>query len=430
MSPNNLQTCICNKMGRFLLTRLILFFVLMFHLWDYQYFDIYTIDYAISYFVITYFIFRYIHTSGILSLEVFFNVFGLLYSNFYISQLISLNQQISSNIGFAMFLSHLAILFFNVSFIIFGFKRNTSAKVVGNKYDLHTQNVLLTFFLILCVVTEIYVIFKQIGIVTYFEAERGGKALMMSNYSSLTFYKFGIPLVSVVSLYNYLYFKNRYDLILFLISFFFALFNSVLSASRAELISLFLPILFLFNYFGKIKERTVVIIGIMAVVLFGVWKSLFWGEFKLSYDSEFNTWYEICDNVLKNPDRKLLYGESYLTTLYNIVIPFTDSQTLSTWYLENYEWEVLARGGGRGFSAVLEAYMNFDILGIFFLYCFYGWLIGRLNTNTTFNTFIYLIVMTSLFQFFRSESYSLWKNMMWFKIYPLTIIFFISKRIR
>ena len=36
--------------------------------------------------------------------------------------------------------------------------------------------------------------------------------------------------------------------------------------------------------------------------------------------------------------------------------------------------------------------------------------------------------MISMHQFFRSESYSVWKNMMWFKIYPIAFIFFLSRK--
>ena len=413
-----------------LIAYIILLFFIVIHLWDYYYFDIYTADYVLSYFVMVFFILHYFFKNGVLSLESLFNIFGLLYSNYHISQLVSLNQQIPPTIGFAMILSHLSIVVFNFSFLIFRSKKKQTIYEHSPQYDLHTQNVLLTILLLICLATEFYVIFQKIGIVAYFAAERGGKSLLMAEYSRLTFYKFAIPLVSVASLYNFFSERNRYSLFLFVIAFTVSLFNSILSASRAEMLSLFLPVLFLLKYFNKIKERTVIVIGGLAVVLFGAWKSLFWGEFDVSFDSEFNTWYEICDRVLKIPNRELLYGQSYLTTLYNLIIPFTDSNTLSTWYLENYEWEVMVRGGGRGFSAVLEAYMNFDIFGIFLVYGFYGWLISKLNTRTTFDTLVYLIVMISLFQFFRSESYSLWKNMMWFKIYPLAVIYFVSRRFR
>lgn len=418
------------KTIKVILPFILLYFGLALHLWDYLYFDIYTFDYALSYFIIIFFILYHLYRSSILSLEVLFNIFGLLYSNYYIAQLVTSDEQIPKTIGFAMFLSHLSILTFNISLIAFRPKKKSPSHILCEQYDLRLQNILLTFLLILCLSTEFYVIFKQIGIIAYFAAERGGKALMMADYSRLSFYKFAIPLVSIVSLYTFFLKRDKYNLILFIISFSIALLNAILSASRAEMLSLFLPLIFLLKHFGKIKERTVIIFGCFAVILFGVWKSLFWGEFELSFDSEFNTWYDICDNVLKRPFDESLYGKSYLTTIYNLIVPFTDSHTLSTWYLENYEWEVLARGGGRGFSAVLESYMNFNIFGIFLVYGFYGWLISRLNTNTTFNTLVYLIVMISLFQFFRSESYSLWKNMMWFKIYPLALIHIISSKVK
>lgn len=411
-----------------ILISLCVFHGLIIHLWNYAYLDLYIVDYALSYLIITFFILHYIFKSGILSLEFLFNIFGLLYSNYHIAQFVYINQHIPERIGFAMFLSHLSIIVFNFSFLLFSCKKQSKKATVKKNVNIDSQNKLLTLLLLLCIATEFYVIFEQIGVVEYFIAERAEKALMMDGYSRLTYYKFAIPIISIISLFNYFSEKRKYSLLLFFISFAIAMFNSILSASRAEMISLFLPILFLLRYFKMINDKLVTIFGLFAIILFGAWKALFSGEFEVSFDSEFNTWYNICDNVLRTNDYTLLYGKSYLVTLYNCIIPFTDSHTLSTWYLEKYEWDVLVRGGGRGFSAVLEAYMNFGFFGIFIVYGFYGWLISRLNTKSSFNIIVYIIVMTSLFQFFRSESYSLWKNMMWFKIYPLVFIFFFSSK--
>ena len=119
-----------------------------------------------------------------------------------------------------------------------------------------------------------------------------------------------------------------------------------------------------------------------------------------------------------------------------MIVPVTNSKTLSTWYMENFEADVLARGGGRGFSAVLEAYINFNVIGNVIIYFLYGeilrafepqkeeWSMNRINYKLV----LAFIILSSMYLFFRAESYSLWKNMAWFKIYPTALIFLFSKK--
>ena len=112
-----------------------------------------------------------------------------------------------------------------------------------------------------------------------------------------------------------------------------------------------------------------IILIIGSFILFGVWKSLFSSSriINIYYDSEFNSWYKIFNNILQS-DLSKLFGTSYIKTLVNLVIPFTKTEPLSVWYVRNYEYETWISGGGRGFSGVLEAYMNFGIIGCILVY--------------------------------------------------------------
>ena len=112
-----------------------------------------------------------------------------------------------------------------------------------------------------------------------------------------------------------------------------------------------------------------------------------------------------------------------------MLIPITKSEPLSKWYVRNYEFDVYIKGGGRGFSGVLEAYLNFGLIGNIIVFFLYGVLFKKIsNYNNEISMIIFLIVIGSVYQLFRSESYSLWKTMYWFKIIPILIIFKISKR--
>ena len=85
-------------------------------------------------------------------------------------------------------------------------------------------------------------------------------------------------------------------------------------------------------------------------------------------------------------------------------------------------------GGGRGFPATFEAYMNLGIFGVVGIYGLYGYLAKKININTELGLFIFLIIIVSIHQLFRSEAYSFWKNMMWFRMYPMLILYYFSTR--
>lgn len=401
---------------------------------SYSYSDsAYLIIFAMSFYVVGFFIINeYYKTKSFFSLRNIFNLFGVLYTNYYIVQLIMNNINISKEIYFSMFLSYISILFFNIGYVISKQKKHQEYEKKENKGVYQTKIIigLMLIFFIFSVVAEAYVIFYKIGFSSYINASRAQQAKLMLDYSILSFYKSTIPLTSMVYLYIYLKYNNKISKFIFGISFIISILNAIISVSRAELLSILLPILFLLNHFKKISTKSVIVLGIIGFVLFGAWKGLANGETNvISYDSEFNSWYTICSNILSDKTNfKYLYGSSYLKTIFNLIVPITNTTSLSTWYVKTYEYSVYLRGGGRGFSGVLEAYMNFGIAGNIIVYSFYGWLLKKMNKESDLDIIIYMILMTSIFQMFRSESYSLWKSMVWFKIFPVLIIFWLSRR--
>ena len=372
---------------------------------------------------------------------IVFNIFGALYTNFYIIESILLDNIITSETFMAMRLSYISILSFDIAYYIFPIKHGISIYI--NKREWYDQDkynpgrimkMLLGLFAV-SLAAEYYVIFSKIGLGAFFSASRSTKTLLLSGYSLLSFYQHTIPLIAAIALYLYLNNKTKHSFPLFLGAIIVAVFNAYIRGSRAELICIILPIIFLLHYYNKISNRTVIVLGLLSLLLFGLWKSFYSTQRTISYDSEFNTWYKICNNVLKS-GFKYKYGSTYMTTIKNLIIPVTDSNTLSTWYLQNYEADVLARGGGRGFSAVLEAYINFNAIGNVIIYFLYGeilrafepqkeeWSMNRINYKLV----LAFIILSSMYLFFRAESYSLWKNMAWFKIYPTALIFICSRK--
>lgn len=407
--------------------------VLLLGVSQYQYFTVYTAEYILSFTVFGLFVINYIRDGVFLSLEVMFNLFGILYTNFYIGQLILANCRIEETTYFVMLLSHFSMFVFNIAFIL---AKETRVKMVANCLQFNAQSynyskVYGYTFVLFCVsmLAEVYVLFFKIGILNYFTASRATKSLMSSDYSILSFYKFTFPVVAFIFLYLFMKCKRKSSLVWFGIACGASLFNSLIARSRTEMLAVVLPIICLLYFYGYINNTKVVIAGITGIIFFGAWKALLMdGDFSISFDSEFNTWYEVCKNVLEDPTFEFRYGRTYLDTLLNLIVPVTNTEALSEWYMKTYEAYIYSLGGGRGFSSVLEAYINGGILGNVLVYAFYGWLFKQLKRDSSFQMVFYLIMMTSMHQFFRSESYSLWKNMMWFKVYPVFLIFFLSSR--
>lgn len=403
--------------------------VLLFCLWtiiSYSHMNIYILFYMLTTILIGNMILSHVLRSGrIINVFTTFNGFGLLYTGFYIIKKILLNEVITNNAYYAMMLSYFSILVFDCAYAMTK-RRLTFSKKESNLRNSIFINYLLLILLTLSVAVEFYFLFIRIDISSYLAASRAQKSLLTSGASVLTFYTFTIPLVCIISLQQYLKYKDRFAASIAFVSLNVAIVNSIISMSRAELISVLLPVLFLYEHYNRISKRKIILFLVGVILLFGVWKSLFSsGKNFLYYDSEFSTWYEIFSNVFSS-NLKPLYGKSYLETLLNLVIPFTNTEPLSVWYVKTFEYDTWLRGGGRGFSAVLEAFMNFDIFGNLLIYSLYGWLLKQaqfnLERDDDKSIIIYMIFLVSMYQFFRSESYSLWKNIMWFRIYPVLIL--------
>ena len=372
-------------------------------------------------------------SSNIISLRFLFNVFGLLYSNNFLIEIIETDMRLDDYTGTSMLMSHLALISFNI------FYSNTRRKQISRlsgrrELDVNKFSYGLLFLLLLCIAAEYYIVVRQIGLMNYILATRADRTLMRADYSLLTFYKHTIPMISAISFYLFLQYKKRLSLFIFAISFLLAVAHSLISVSRTEFLATLLPIAYLLNRHKILSNKMLIILGVGGFFLMAVWKSLLQsdsGNLVMQQDTELNSWYEICRNIMKRENgTPFIYGKSYFTTLLNLVIPVTGIETLSTWYLRIYEPDTLAMGGGRGFSSVFEAYMNFGILGIIGVYGLYGYLAKKINTNSELGLFIFLIIIVSIHQLFRSEAYSFWKNMMWFRMYPMLILYFISAKRR
>lgn len=394
--------------------------------YNYNFINIHYIEFAISIYFIGHNVIRNIFREGLFSIGVIFNVFGFLYTNFLIFQSILDNRIVDDYSYFAMELSYLGIFCFNITYNNTKIT-NSPTLLRADTINVKKFNKLLTCLFLLSLAAEYYVIFIKIGILNYLYASRAEQSLLRSDYSIFSFYQHTIPIIGAISLFLFLKYKKKYNLLIFIFAFSLSMAEAIISVSRAGMLALLLPVLFILNRYKIISNKFSVLISLGGVVLFGVWKSLFSDTIEVQYEGEFTSWYNICRDILKDPDTNFLYGKSYFNTILNLVIPVTGIESLSTWYVRTYQYDVFAAGGGRGFSTVLEAYLNFHIIGVAFIYSIYGYWGKKLRASTELNVMIYMMVLVSINMLFRSEAYSFWKNMMWFKVYPILIFYHLSK---
>lgn len=404
---------------------------------------------------------------SILTAGVVFNGFGWLYTNYYFIELLFSNSSYNRYDLFLMFLSLISIVFFNIAYynpfnivsLISKLFLNISSYKLFNimlnkksyetkpgkathpkRYNYRTIISLTILMFILAVGIELYITTYKVGLTNYFNATRAQRSLIMSRYSIMAFYEEFIIITSLISLYISLKVKSRTAKLLFILSFSIAFLNSIITVSRADFLFLLLPIVCILKHFNKISNKSIIVFALAGMFVFATWKGAIYNlknyntlKFSnVSMNSEFNTWIKIGNNVINDfkDNNGYLHGKSYFDTIYNLIIPVTNTEPLSRWYLKKYEYDVYTRGGGRGFSGVLEAYINFSYFGNFIIFTFYGLLyrkLTKLQGKDDKYTIILIIIIATLYKTFRSEAYAFWKTMYWFEILPVFIIFKLSE---
>lgn len=344
------------------------------------------------------------------------------------------------------FLSLLSMLCFNVIFIFFGNNHGQdimgSTEVDTDKYNLKRMRFFVLCILLLAISAQIYVIVLRIGLSTYIYSTRAARSILVAPYRRYMFFEELLILVAVISYYLKTIRKSFLINLMFYIALIDSLFISIVTISRTNLLGLLLPILFLAAYKKRVSNSKVVVILAATILLFAFWKTLFSGLIfnqVLNIDSgnfmgEFNSWYTIGNNVLRDlngQSMNYLFGSSYVDTLVNMLLPFNSSEALSVWYVRTYEYQTYLAGGGRGFSSIVEAYMNYPIIGNIVYFSILGTLFATLekkrNTDAKF-LMIYSVSLPYIQRIFRSESYSFFKTWWWFYVIPILVLFALCRK--
>lgn len=415
-----------NNLKLLIVAYFITFIFFLYQLVGYDYFDarlliVLFTDLIIEFFVMLY----YNDTQKIFSHGIIFNAFALFYSSYYFYAVISNSQPVQDNSYFTIFLTLISIISFNIAYRFSG-KMSDSRKFF-TEYNYKTVRTMSFFLMLISYAAEFYVVFRKIGLGVILNATRAEVSLAMESFGLLSFYRYTFPLLSSIFLLTYLKHHKKMDAVCFAICFVMSIFNAVLYVSRANMIAVLLPIAYLLERYYILNKRQLIVLSFVIFILFGFWKGLYSNKMVLSFNSEFSTWYRIFDNIKSDNGYAPQFGKSYLITLLNLFVPVTNTESLSKWYVRTYEYSTYLRGGGRGFSEIVEAYLNFGVVGNIIVFYIYGIIFKQIKDDDDFHTILYIIFMLSIYQIFRSDSYSMWKNMMWFRVYPTILIFLLAK---
>jgi len=375
--------------------------------------------------------------------NIFFSYYTLflLYWFLYTVGIYLSGATINDDIVFTTYLILFAGLFFvlGYNFIPIGTKKFKQRKqfIITKTSNLSVPLVIIAF---IAISLFFYVVVLKIGIQDYFFTSRANRSLICRPYSHFMIFIDLFNFISVLSLFLYLKTKRTVYKRMFIIVFFVAISHAVLTISRNNLVLLVMPTLYLFHYYNYIKTKTIIVFLMLGIFVAVIWKVLLFNliigdSFSISnvienikFPREFVVWQEISQNLLK--EDVVLYGRSYLDAFINLLYPFNHTENLSLWYVKTFEPHTFAIGGGRGFSNILEAYINFDIIGVvlfFFLFGITIYLFQRKSMVSIYFFLPYAFSLAFVHRIFRSDFLSLTKTWWWMYFMSFVLLFLFFK---
>lgn len=371
-----------------------------------------------------------------------FTVYWFFYTNsFWLNYNLGYNQNINlSNIYLLSIVSILGFVFFHFAY---SFKKNPKYHMENLSRDIneHSFKILekiLIIILILGLLLEI-IFFLNNGVNAYFLTTRSTRSLIMNETGLSNFFTDLLFLVYLLSLCSLIVYKSKLMKTLFAVSMGNLIVYQLLIIDRSGFLQILFPLFFLLLLTKKVKNKTMIILGLTLFVFLSYFKTIMSSLIfntdipleKFKFNSEFEVWYGIGSNIidgLKNSSISYLYGESYLSALYNLIMPFNSTEPLSIWYVKSFYPEIYIRGGGLAFSSVAEAILNLGVVFVpihFLMLGLFCRFIDSQKFNNIYYLSIYTFLLTVLYKFFRSEVYSLVKASWWFYILPVILIFLI-----
>jgi len=373
-----------------------------------------------------------------LNFGIVFNALWYLYtSGIFVKNIIN-QDGINMITLYLTLLSIVSFIFFNLGYNFFS---SSKLRVSDKKIDPFKIKIIVFLFFVLAIGVRLCIIYK-IGFNEYLYVSRATRNSILANMNYLVMFSDLIYLTNVITLDLLFKTKSKFFFALFSTSFLFSLAMAVLEIDRSDFLKVILPVVFLLYYYKKINFKKIVIVGFILLLLFVNWKQFLNGiifdnsmnRIAVTIPSELYTWHSIGNDVIRDlNDNKLnyLYGYTYYKALESIINPlFGNYESLSTWYVKNYHYDVYKKGGGYAFSAIIEAYYNFHIVGIIIFFYLFGLIIKKLELKVSVFTYrcLYALLLSVSYKLLRSEFYSIFKNAFWLWVVPLIVIYLFSKK--
>ncbi|MEZ9551897.1 O-antigen polymerase [Vibrio breoganii] len=288
------------------------------------------------------------------------------------------------------------------------------------------------------IVIGCYIVIFKIGVANFFFVSRAERALMQSDISRFMFFRDLINACCVFSICMSLNNKwPRFWKNMFIFTLVLSVSYSILTISRSNLVQIIFPILYILSVKNKFSKSVVNITLIIGFLVATLWKSVLatlviyqdydFSRVTLEFPPEFSSWYFISENVF-NPF--LFYGKTIADAILSLMYPFYDATPLSIWYVQNFEPDLAEKGGGRGFSLLVESYINFGYIGIFIIFSLLGLLLGLIEKRSK-SSFIFVYVCAVTFpilhKIYRSELLSIMKVYWWYYLLPIVMIMIVLR---
>jgi oligosaccharide repeat unit polymerase len=380
----------------------------------------------------------------ILTLGSGFTIYWYFYTtSFWLNYKLGYNQDVDLNNYFILTLLSI-IGFFFFQFIYFP----------GKSYEINIENLKTTIYnkkllkislgiIFIVAITMEIIFFSKVGISNFIFISRSERSLLLKNLG-ITYFTDLFFLVMIISYILNQLVPSRFLRFIFITSLINNTLYQLIIIDRSGLLEVVFPCIYLFLVFKKVQSRYIIFIGVILFLFLSYFKTImsnivFRGSSNLEpfkFNGEFEAWYHVGANILSNLEGGLtnyIYGRSYLTALYNLIVPFTNSEPLSIWYVRTYFYDIYIRGGGMAFSSIGEAILNFGYFGVPIYFMLLGFLcrwMKQYKHKDIKYLAIYAFIFTVLYKFFRSEFYSLTKTSWWFFILPLLFIFFAAKYVQ
>lgn len=237
--------------------------------------------------------------------------------------------------------------------------------------------------------------------------------------------------------------KKKIPKFLILFTFCYALMALLILGERDIILRVVLSSILLLHVFHKPLTRKAILllgVGILAIIpMLSNLKNFAFGGVRTTYEdasflvtlfgSEFISASRNLNKLIMNQDMwSYFYGKTILWDINKATFGSGDSP--GVWFNKVFYPNLIARGGGNGFTVVGEGYMNFGVFGVILVFVFIGFLLKYLYKKALQNVLWLVIYVTSIPIFIyviRADLATLLTQISKHIIFPILIVYVVKR---